>query len=157
MIRRVDQTVDFNAVAVHKSRATLDAIDAFIADMLIPPRSDIADVLFPAIDQPVPVGPTANGRNTETGGIVNGMRQVRRIPHDLLRHTTVVDARTSDAVRLDDSHFPAQTGCLDGYGKSTTATTYRYQIIVLTVHIPSFLYPVFVKTGRPFRDARQVG
>ena len=67
---------------------------------------------------------------TIIGGLVHGMRETRRVPHDLLGHAADIDAGAAQALRFDHRGPCTVLGGALGHGQATAAATQCNQVVI---------------------------
>ena len=129
----------------------MNTIDALFIDMSVPIGIDVADISFTSRHQCLPIGLAAPCGNSKTTGIVYGMSETGRVPHDLFWYAAVIHTGSAHAMHLDDGHFFAKQGSLLDDGQAAAAPSDSDKIVMLPVHVRIPLH--YCRAGNTSRDA----
>jgi hypothetical protein len=123
--------VDLDASGAGEVGMTGDSGDAASFHVTIPVSVDVSDVAVAAGDQLRPVGLAAPRGYPEGAGVVNGVGQIRRVPHHFLGHAASVHAGAAHLGRFHHGHVPAKLGGPLGDCEAAAASADSDQIEVL--------------------------
>ncbi len=115
--------IDLDGVAADEAGEALDDGDLVLAQHVLVGLMNAADIGLAGLDQLGPAEVVEGGVEAVVGAISQGIGDLARIPHGLLRHATDVDAGTAQLFGFDQGDALAVHGGPVGRGDTAAAAT----------------------------------